>query len=160
MRSSRRSYTVTIASRIGGRFELAWKWATPLGSGTSGRVLVETQGARDPDYALPGEAGAFSATLSRQNVPVGRTAIYTRAVTDSTGGNDLLQGIVIGAVCLGLLGALVGLIRGLWVYPPTALFAVYEAGVPALMVGGLLGAFVGSAARLIGRSHHSGKSHS
>ena len=61
------------------------------------------------------------------------------------------QGALIGAVCLGVLGALVGLIRGLWVYPPTAWFAVIELGLPAAFVGAVVGATVGLAARVFGR---------
>jgi hypothetical protein len=49
-----------------------------------------------------------------------------------------------------VLGALVGLIRGLSVDPSTAWFAVFEAGVPAFFVGAIIGSVVGVAARVIG----------
>jgi hypothetical protein len=61
------------------------------------------------------------------------------------------QGALNGAICLGVLGALVGLIRGLWVYPPTAMFAVIEVGLPAVIVGAFVGAIVGMTARALGR---------
>jgi len=44
----------------------------------------------------------------------------------------------------GIPGAIVGLIVGLNVYPPTAWFAVLEIGIPAGLAGGLFGAFVGA----------------
>jgi hypothetical protein len=37
----------------------------------------------------------------------------------------------------------VGLVVGLITYPPTAAFAVFEAGIPASMLGMLLGLLVG-----------------
>lgn len=43
-------------------------------------------------------------------------------------------------------GALVGLVRGLEVYPPTAAFAVFEVGVPAALVGAVLGSASGTVA--------------
>jgi len=103
----------------------------------------------------------YGLRLARRHSQAGTSrsvAPYDEDVTDSTGGLGPGQGAVIGAVCLGLLGALVGLVRGLSVYPPTAWFALFEVGVPALIVGALLGAVVGSAARLLGRSGHSGRS--
>jgi hypothetical protein len=64
------------------------------------------------------------------------------------------KGAVIGAVYLGALGALVGLIRGLWVYPPTAWFAVIEVGLLAVIVGAVVGAMVGLAVRVFGRRNN------
>jgi hypothetical protein len=71
-------------------------------------------------------------------------------VPDSSSTFGPQQGAFFGLVCLGLLGALVGLIRGLWVYPPTALFAVIEVGLPASLVGASVGALVGLAVRISG----------
>jgi hypothetical protein len=51
---------------------------------------------------------------------------------------------VIGAVVLGILGAIAGLVIGLFAYPPTAWFAIFELGLPAALLGGLLGLGVGS----------------
>ncbi len=50
---------------------------------------------------------------------------------------------VIGAVVLGIAGGVAGLIVGLFAYPPTALFAVVELGLPAALLGGLAGFLVG-----------------
>ena len=57
------------------------------------------------------------------------------------------RGALIGAACLGVLGALAGLILGLLVHPSTAWFALFEVGLPATIIGALVGAIVGLAAR-------------
>ena len=44
-----------------------------------------------------------------------------------------------GAVSAGLLGGVVGLVIGLRVHPATAWFALFELGVPASILGGLVG---------------------
>ena len=43
----------------------------------------------------------------------------------------------------GSLGAAVGLIVGLLANPATAWFAIFELGLPAAMIGGLLGLLIG-----------------
>jgi hypothetical protein len=48
-----------------------------------------------------------------------------------------------GAAGLGALGALAGLILGLLAYPPTAPVAVVELGLPATIVGGVIGLVAG-----------------
>ncbi|WP_125569872.1 hypothetical protein [Nocardioides baekrokdamisoli] len=50
-----------------------------------------------------------------------------------------------GAAIAGFIGALAGLVIGLDTYAPTAWFAVFEIGIPAAMVGGLLGLLVAGA---------------
>jgi hypothetical protein len=50
---------------------------------------------------------------------------------------------VIGALVLGIVGGIGGLISGLFAYPPTAWFAVAEVGFPAALLGGLAGFVVG-----------------
>jgi hypothetical protein len=50
---------------------------------------------------------------------------------------------VIGALVLGIVGGIAGLIGGLLAYPPTAWFAVAEVGLPAALLGGLSGFVVG-----------------
>lgn len=55
-----------------------------------------------------------------------------------------VRGGVVGAIAVGIAGGVVGLILGLRAYPPTAFFAVFEVGIPALAAGGLLGAIVGA----------------
>ena len=52
----------------------------------------------------------------------------------------------VGAVLLGVVGGTVGLIVGLSVHPGTAWAAVVEVGLPAALLGGVLGLLVGSVA--------------
>ena len=49
----------------------------------------------------------------------------------------------IGMAVCGVIGAIAGLIVGLMVHPPTAVFAMVELGIPATVVGGILGFLVG-----------------
>jgi hypothetical protein len=51
----------------------------------------------------------------------------------------------IAAIAFGVSGGIAGLVVGLFVYAPTALFAAVEIGFPALLVG----AFVGFVAGMI-----------
>jgi hypothetical protein len=60
---------------------------------------------------------------------------------------------VIGALALGIAGGIAGLIIGLFVYSPTAWFAVAELGVPAALLGGLAGLVVGSLVQAVRRTH-------
>ncbi len=62
-----------------------------------------------------------------------------------------LRGAVAGALGLGSLGAIVGLVVGLLANPPTAWFAVFEVGVPAAFVGAWIGLMVGALAWLVRR---------
>jgi len=80
------------------------------------------------------------------------------AILDGLGELSLpLRCAVVGAFCLGVLGAAVGLVVGLVVYAPTSPFAAVEVGLPAGVVGAVGGAAVGAA--LIGvRRLHSGRS--
>ena len=49
-----------------------------------------------------------------------------------------------GAACLGVIGAVVGLVVGLFTYAPTAPFAAFEVGLPAVIVGGVVGLVAGA----------------
>jgi MFS superfamily sulfate permease-like transporter len=49
----------------------------------------------------------------------------------------------VGAILAGSIGAVAGLIVGLNVYAATAWFAVFEVGIPAAVVGALLGFVAG-----------------
>lgn len=49
-----------------------------------------------------------------------------------------------GAVAAGTVGAVVGLIVGLRAHPATAWFAVFELGIPAAVVGGIVGFAAGA----------------
>jgi hypothetical protein len=51
---------------------------------------------------------------------------------------------VLGAASAGTVGAVVGLIVGLYVFAPTALFAMVELGLPAGILGGVVGFLIGS----------------
>ena len=55
-----------------------------------------------------------------------------------------LRHAVIGAIVLGVPGALVGLAIGLWTYVPTAWAAIFEVGLPAALLGAVLGLVIGS----------------
>jgi hypothetical protein len=55
---------------------------------------------------------------------------------------------LIGATSAGLAGAIVGLIIGVTVYPPTAPFAVVELGLPAATLGALIGVLLGTSRRI------------
>lgn len=57
----------------------------------------------------------------------------------------------IGAAVCGALGATAGLVIGLLAYAPTAVFAMLELGVPAVIAGGVLGLLFGVVARAL---HH------
>lgn len=52
-----------------------------------------------------------------------------------------------GALILGVVGSLAGLILGLIAYPPTAWAAVFEIGIPAAALGLFGGLVVGLVAR-------------
>ena len=56
-----------------------------------------------------------------------------------------------GAIASGALGGVVGLIVGLFANPGTAWFAVFELGVPAAILGGVVGFLAGAAAWVFGR---------
>jgi len=72
----------------------------------------------------------------------------------------IVRWVTVGATSASVVGGLVGLVVGLFAYPPTAWFAVFELGVPAGLVGGivaLIGALVITAGRRITRRiTHSG----
>ena len=55
-----------------------------------------------------------------------------------------LRMAVYGALVTGLAGCVAGLVIGLFVYPPAAWFATLEVGIPAAMIGSVLGLVVGS----------------
>ena len=57
-----------------------------------------------------------------------------------------------GAVVAGLLGGVVGLIIGLNVHPATAGFAVFELGIPASVVGAVIGGAAGIVATAFART--------
>ena len=56
----------------------------------------------------------------------------------------LLRWIVVSAAIGGIAGAPVGLVVGLRTYAATAWFAVVEVGLPATILGALIGLVIGS----------------
>lgn len=50
---------------------------------------------------------------------------------------------IVGAASVGVSGAIAGLVIGLHAYAPTAPFAVVELGLPAAIVGGVVGLVAG-----------------
>jgi hypothetical protein len=66
---------------------------------------------------------------------------------------------VLGAVGLGVVGAVVGLVLGLFAYPATAWFAMFEVGVPSSFLGALIGFAAGSIAWCAGRSRRAPAPH-
>ena len=58
---------------------------------------------------------------------------------------------VLGAVILGVPGAVAGLIIGLATYVPTAWFAAFEVGVPSALLGFVAGLCVGVIAERVKR---------
>jgi len=53
-----------------------------------------------------------------------------------------LRWAFLGAGVAGLVGAIVGLTVGLFVFVPTAVFAMFEIGLPAALLGGVLGLLI------------------
>jgi hypothetical protein len=64
----------------------------------------------------------------------------------------MTRSVVAGAVGAGVLGCMAGLALGLVAYPPTAWFAVFELGIPAAILGGIVGLISGSIALVARRS--------
>jgi MFS family permease len=62
-----------------------------------------------------------------------------------------LRYALFGGAAGGALGGVVGLVIGLLVHPPTAWFAIFEVGLPAAVLGFLLGLVVGSVTHLVSR---------
>ena len=59
--------------------------------------------------------------------------------------------VAIGAIGAGIAGAVAGLWIGLVTHPATAWFAVFELGVPASILGGLIGLVGGAVAYAVQR---------
>ena len=57
----------------------------------------------------------------------------------------------VGAIAFGASGGIAGLVVGLFVYAPTALFAAVELGFPAVFVGALAGLVAGILMKMVRR---------
>ena len=82
-------------------------------------------------------------------------------VTSMSGFRSALRGLpfpvrlaVAGAALLGSLGGIAGLVVGLRVHASTAWAATFEVGVPAAVLGAMLGLAFGSVAAVSRRWHH------
>jgi hypothetical protein len=62
-----------------------------------------------------------------------------------------------GAICLGALGAVAGLVIGLVVHAATAPFAVVELGLPSAALGALVGLALGGIVDVARRTKKSGR---
>jgi hypothetical protein len=63
----------------------------------------------------------------------------------------LVRCIAIGAIVGSIVGSVAGLVIGLMANPGTAWFAIFELGIPATIVGTLLGLIVGAALAAVSR---------
>jgi hypothetical protein len=64
----------------------------------------------------------------------------------------LVRSVLIGTALFGAAGAVIGLVLGLRAYVPTAWAAVIEVGLPAALLGALLGLIAGGIATLARRA--------
>jgi hypothetical protein len=61
----------------------------------------------------------------------------------------ILRCAAVGAVVAAVFGGIVGLVLGLRVRPATAWFAIFELGIPASILGGVLGLAIGAVAYVV-----------
>ncbi|MFL6158955.1 MAG: hypothetical protein ACJ72D_22940 [Marmoricola sp.] len=95
----------------------------------------------------------FLCRNQRQQIGLTDPAPVTRSRRAPGGDRSLaLAGLVIGSGVLGVLGVLVGLAIGLAVYPPTVWAAMVEVGLPAAVLGALVGVVVGAVWGLLRRT--------
>ena len=56
---------------------------------------------------------------------------------------------IVGGIAGLVIGGVLGLVLGLRAHPATAWFAILEVGIPAALLGVILGALVGLVARIV-----------
>ena len=86
--------------------------------------------------------------MSSYEAPTNGVLRFWRRIVSPTAGT-LERYTLTGLLVAGALGAVVGGVLGLFAYPPTAWFAVLEVGLPAAILGGMLGFLVGVPVRLV-----------
>ena len=75
--------------------------------------------------------------------------------TPVSAGAVISRWATIGIVSMFAVGAIVGLVVGLDANPSTAWFAVFEAGIPAALLGGIVGILIGTVVYAV-RRHRAG----
>ena len=70
----------------------------------------------------------------------------------------LARWTIVGAIAFGVSGGIAGLFVGLFVYAPTAPFAAFELGIPAVLVGAAVGLVAGMITRMARRIGRHGSS--
>ncbi len=68
----------------------------------------------------------------------------TRASTPIPSTSPVLTGAYVGGAACGVIGLTAGLVMGLLAYPPTAWAASIEIGLPATILGVIVGMGVGA----------------
>lgn len=87
-----------------------------------------------------------------------RRVAFTPMTTRSGGPESLVQNWAAkGAICAGAIGAVAGFVYAWTVNESTAWFGIIEAGVPAFVLGGMLGAASGVVATM--RRHTAERHH-
>ena len=74
--------------------------------------------------------------------------VVKMAAVVPVGAEPVAWWVRVGATALGVVGAIAGLVIGLFVYAPTAPFAALEVGLPAAVAGAIVGAVVGTVVRI------------
>lgn len=77
-------------------------------------------------------------------LPHGRPSALRSMVHELARWQLPLRMVVYGALATGLAGCVAGLVIGLFVYAPTAWFATFEVGIPAAIIGSILGLVAGT----------------
>ena len=77
-------------------------------------------------------------------LPHGRPSALRSMVHELARWQLPLRMVFYGALATGLAGCVAGLVIGLFVYAPTAWFATFEVGIPAAIMGSILGLVAGT----------------
>ena len=119
-------------------------------------AAVSHEAASEDSRESPGRAARCPGTpdsrhrverAERSQIATGGSLIRMR-ILPLEGSPLFVRSAVLGAAVAGLAGGVVGLVLGLFAYPPTAWFAVIELGLPAALLGGLCGLAIGAIASI------------